>query len=69
MNIGNGKFSRGGVIVSEESIIRCADNMKAYADKLRKEVTKEAAINNLIKIGVLEQDGKTITEHQRIEED
>jgi len=58
----------GGVNMSELTINQCVSDMQIYIKKLRKEVTKKDAIDNLIRIGVLEEDGKTITEHQRIEE-
>lgn len=61
-------FYRGGVDMSELTINQCVNDMQIYIAQLRKEVTKKKAVDNLIKIGVLEEDGKTITEHQRIED-
>ena len=52
--------------MGEIEIKALESDMEQFINRLRKNVTREEAVKNLIKIGVLEQDGKTITEHQRI---
>ena len=41
--------------------------MECHIEKIREEGTKEEAIQALIRTGVLKKDGKTITDHQRID--
>ena len=52
--------------MSELSIKDYLECMDLYIEKLRKQGTAEEATEALIRIGVLEKDGKTISERHRL---
>ena len=57
----------GTDVMSEKELKKFISNMEKYVEEQRKIITPEEARDALIRTGVLSQDGKGLSEHQRIE--
>jgi len=57
-------LSKGGMKMTEKEIKDFLDEMKEYQAKI-KSMSEDEAVESLIRIGILNSDGKTLTEHQK----
>ncbi len=63
---GNQVDENGDDVMSEIDIDKIVSEMKRFTSKIQIDATQKDAVENLIKIGVLKKDGKTLTEHQLV---